>query len=598
MTPVFDREETLKKAERALRSGRVDIAIAEYTRAVEAQPADWATTTTLADLLVRAGRPEQAVAHYTRIADHYLSEGFYPKAAALFKKILGLTPGDEAIQIKLGDVAARQGLVADARSLWTGVEAARRARGDGRGADEMVARLGALDPSDVGARIAGAHALAAAGDRAGAAARFRAIHADLSAQGRQAEALDALREAVALDPDDRGSRAVLAAAAVAAGDTEAARTYLDREIAGDDPALLMALAEIELRAGRLEEARTIVGEVVVTGAAAADRIVELGWSLAPSDAAAAFVCIDAVADAAVAESDYESAAALLQEFVTRFSGQIAALLKLVEVAVDGGLESTMYDAQAQLADAYLAAGQAAEARVIAEDLVAREPWERAHIDRFRRALVMLRVPSPDTVIAERLSGQTPFLATDAFADVEPRARSASEPIAPARPRDAARRAGLPAPARSGEIDLTIEIDDLEPPPPRPPVPDSAGEPDGGELLALGRTYLEMDMVDEAIAALTAAARTTGHECEAGARLARLYKERGELATALEWFERAAEAAAPTPEAGRALLYDLGSTLEEARERVRALAVFLELQADAPDYRDVAARVARLTPPQA
>ena len=68
-----------------------------------------------------------------------------------------------------------------------------------------------------------------------------------------------------------------------------------------------------------------------------------------------------------------------------------ALLKLVEVCVDGGLESTMYDAQAQLADAYLAAGQGADARAIAEDLVAREPWEGAHIDRFRRALVMLRI---------------------------------------------------------------------------------------------------------------------------------------------------------------------------------------------------------------
>ena len=76
--------------------------------------------------------------------------------------------------------------------------------------------------------------------------------------------------------------------------------------------------------------------------------------------------------------------------MTRQPGHLPTLLKLVEVCVDGGLETTMYDAQTQLADAYLAAGKAAEARVIAEDLVAREPWEGAHIERFRRALVMLR----------------------------------------------------------------------------------------------------------------------------------------------------------------------------------------------------------------
>ena len=50
--------------------------------------------------------------------------------------------------------------------------------------------------------------------------------------------------------------------------------------------------------------------------------------------------------------------------------------------------------------------------MIAEDLVAREPWERAHIERFRRALVMLERADPDTLIAERLSGQAPFMATD------------------------------------------------------------------------------------------------------------------------------------------------------------------------------------------
>jgi tetratricopeptide (TPR) repeat protein len=597
MTPLpFDREETLQKAERALRSGRVDIAIADYTRVVDDQPADWTTATTLADLLMRAGRAEQAVVHYARIADHYLGEGFYPKAAALFKKILTVTPGDDQVQVKLGELASRQGLVSEAKSLWTAAEAARRARGDVRGADDLVVRLGSLDPSDVPARIAGAHALAAAGDRTGAAARFRAIHADLVGLGRKAEALDALRESVALNPDDREARVVLANEAVAAGDPEGARTYLDREVAAGDPALLLALAEIELRAGRLDEARPVVAELIAAGAAARDRIVELGWRLAPSDAAAAFVCIDAAADAAIAESDYEAAAALLQEFVSRLPGQIGALLKLVEVSVDGGLESTMYDAQAQLADAYLEAGQAAEARVISEDLVAREPWERAHIDRFRRALVMLRVPNPDAVIAERLGGQTPFMATDAFADVESRTRSASEPIVPGSP-DAGveRRADPPRAIRSGEIDLTIELGDLESGSPAGPHAESrSSEPDPAELVGLGRTYLEMGMVDEAIGALTNAVRSSGPVFDAAALLARVYKERGELATALEWFERAAESPAPTPEAGRSLLYDLGSALEDAREHVRALAVFLELQADAPEYRDVEARVTRLT----
>ena len=57
-------------------------------------------------------------------------------------------------------------------------------------------------------------------------------------------------------------------------------------------------------------------------------------------------------------------------------------------------------------------GRAIEARIISEDLVAREPWNHVNIDRFRRALVMLGESDPDAIIADRLSGESPFLAIE------------------------------------------------------------------------------------------------------------------------------------------------------------------------------------------
>jgi len=124
---------------------------------------------------------------------------------------------------------------------------------------------------------------------------------------------------------------------------------------------------------------------------------------------------------AMAADEWGSAAAALNEFVSRVPNHIPALMRLVEVCVDGGLEATMYSAQAQLADAYLTAGAGVEARVIAEDLVAREPWDRLNIDRFRRALTMLGETDVDGIIADRLSGQTPFTSTDFLWPAEPAA---------------------------------------------------------------------------------------------------------------------------------------------------------------------------------
>jgi tetratricopeptide (TPR) repeat protein len=619
---ALDREDTLKKAEKLLRQGRLDAAIAEYVRVTEDQPRDWNTANTLGDLYVRANQPAKAVEQYARIAEHFVHDGFYPKAAALYKKILKIVPDNEPAQLWLGEISARQGLLVDAKSYLNAVAARRRARGDRKGADEITIRLGTIDPSDIPARVAAARALALGGDEKRAAASFRDLHADLLGKDREGEALDVLREAVRLNPADLEGRSILAKTALAHGDIEAARAYLDRNSAGKDPALLLALADIELRTGRLDEARRILPELVSLGREPRGRVVELAWAIADSSPEAAFLCIDSAADASVGVLEYDEAAAILQEFVTRRPGHVPGLMKLVEVCVDGGLEAAMYEAQTQLADAYLSSGQAAEARAIAEDLVAREPWEGAHIQRFRRALVMLRISDPDTVIAERLSGSTPFVARDHFSAGEPTAVSQESELTPPAPETPAASPGpsavpsvastAPTPTRKAgpEIDLSRALGDLEDSDgAAAPRPTSLGDvfkglrkdaPQQGEAadqsaqhMKLARTYLEMGMLQEATTSLKTAARSTQRRFEAAALLGRLYREHGEITDAIEWFERAAEATVPTPEEGHALLYDLGLALEDAGETARALAVFLELQAHAGEYRDVSDRADRL-----
>ena len=104
--PPFDRDAALKAADKALKTGKVDAAIAEYIKIVEAQPRDWNSANTLGDLYVRTNKLEKGVEQYTRIADHLADEGFYPKALALFKKILKLKPDHEYAMLKSGDLAA------------------------------------------------------------------------------------------------------------------------------------------------------------------------------------------------------------------------------------------------------------------------------------------------------------------------------------------------------------------------------------------------------------------------------------------------------------------------------------------------------------
>jgi tetratricopeptide (TPR) repeat protein len=118
--------------------------------------------------------------------------------------------------------------------------------------------------------------------------------------------------------------------------------------------------------------------------------------------------------------------------------------------------------------------------------------------------------------------------------------------------------------------------------------------DSGEHMAIARTYMEMGTPEKAVSSLEIAARSPRYRFTAASALAHIYRGQSDLTRAIEWFERAAEAPAPTPEEGYALLYDLGDALDSTGETARALAVFLELAADAPDFRDVGARVTHLS----
>jgi tetratricopeptide (TPR) repeat protein len=702
---AIDRAATLRNAEKLLRQGKLDLAVAEYLRVVEEFPRDWNTGNILGDLYVRAGQVDKAVDQFVRIAEMLSEEGFLPKAGALYKKILKIKPDHEHSLLQGAEIASSQGLLADARAYLNTVGERRRGRGDQLGLAQIRIRLGALDPADYAARFAAARARLDMNDAPGALRDYKELAAEFAEKGRHAEAIEALREAAVLSPDDEDIRERLLQVYLATGDfvrarecastsaqfkaiavqleamgqaeealvalREAARLdpsdtalqerlarvfvdrgdmasaaeYLTIETAGRDPQLLLIVAEIRLRSGRVDEGMEIARRLLDEDPMRRQDVALVGWTIAEQAPEAGFRIVELAADVAIAQADWPSAAAALQEFVTRVPNHIQALMRLVEICVDGGLEATMYSAQAQLADAYITAGAASEARFIAEDLVAREPWDRANIERFRRALVLMGEPDPDGLIAERLSGQSPFMSTDLSLRGEelPPFEPAPEP-APSTTGAASKTVVAPAAARSGssglspdasdlrsppgdpekppaarvrpesvEVDLSIVLGDIEKPLPdaTPPAPGpiAAGDLDGvfaqirdgasrrsttaDDEYKRGLELFKAGQIDECIPVLQAASKSPRLRFATAAMLARIFQERGLMPQAVEWFERAAEAPAPTEDEGHRLLYELADALEATGESARALAICIELQSEAGDYRDIAARVDRL-----
>jgi tetratricopeptide (TPR) repeat protein len=561
------------------------------------------------------------------------AEGFLPKASALYKKALKVKPDHEHTMLRLSEIAARQGLLADARHYLRQLDRLRRDRGDARGAAEIVVRLALLDEADPDARVAGARAARTLGDTARSVALFKAAADDLTTAGRLREAIEALAEAAVLDPSDQHLRKQLARQAVAAGELARAQAFLTRESAGADPELLLAFGRMQLAAGSEEEARAAFTRLMAIAPDRAAALLDLALELARAGSlAAAFTCTQVVADDALLAGDWDRALGALQSLLQHGS-HIPALVMLVELAVDARRDDVMQDAQARLADAYLEAGRAGEARVIGEDLLARNPQSEAHAERLRRALRALGVDDAETVVDRCREPAADFNA-DVDLDLDQLAMEMGEEASHVRDASAASK---PDDVRDDDDDrpdsfvldvLEIDLSDalaglrvaspILPPPPVSPAEEPVEAPadleavfeqmrsraapqqggQGAEQYDNALRQLEQGQIPEALSNLRAAARTPLYRFRAAARLGRLYIARGETTEGAEWLERAAEAPPPEPAEGWSVLYDLASVLERSGERARALAVFMELEADAPSFRDVRARVEHLSRAQA
>jgi tetratricopeptide (TPR) repeat protein len=401
----------------------------------------------------------------------------------------------------------------------------------------------------------------------------------------------------------------------------------------------------------VDEALTAARRLLDLDFEAREQIASIGLRMAEESPDPALRLLDVVTDAAIGRSDWRWAATAQRAFTMHAPGSIPALTRLIEICVDGDLESAMYGAQAMLADAYLAAGRPAEARVIAEDLVVHDPNDPGHVERYRRALTLTNEPDPDGVIARHVESLRPDVAEPVVAEPRPpivqtprsapatpvsrtdaagHRASISGPATPTRPVDAqfalSRNAidierilddfeEPPPPARATtemvEVDLSVVLDDI-----KKPMPITAPDLDGAFEQLREQAAAEPPSVsaeaeytralafqkagdtEACIASLKRASRAPRLQFDAASRLAELLRGTGRIAEAVEWLELAVEAPAPTPADTHRVLYELADALETIGESTRALAVCLELQAAAGAYRDVADRIDWLTRVQA
>jgi tetratricopeptide (TPR) repeat protein len=292
---------------------QLDLAIAEQQRVLRKKPQDDDAANRLAGLYARAGRNDDAVAFFGALAETLFTRGRLALAGAFYARILHIQPGDPRALIRSGEIAAAERRFSDAHGYFGAAADQRLAEGDAAGAAAIRARIDSLDLAEVQERLTIARL------RTHSGAGFDVLDSSLRAAARTSQT-----------PDIR-FRARLAKTFVQRGDAVSAAECLTPEMAGDDPELLLTIAEIQLRGGKLEEGVALVEQVIGSDPARLGDAARLGTSVAAHAPAIGFRLVEVAVNRWSAESNWSEATAALERFRTVAPDHAAAKTRLTHV---------------------------------------------------------------------------------------------------------------------------------------------------------------------------------------------------------------------------------------------------------------------------
>lgn len=122
MNERIDKARIIDLAERQVKAGRIEEAIAEYEKLLQGDTPDVSINNIIGDLYAQIGRTDEAIRAFQVVASHYESKGYHSQALALYKKINKLAPEDVISIVRMGDLFAAQGFAAEAKREYIKAE--------------------------------------------------------------------------------------------------------------------------------------------------------------------------------------------------------------------------------------------------------------------------------------------------------------------------------------------------------------------------------------------------------------------------------------------------------------------------------------------
>jgi len=260
---MSDKASIIKEAQKYLARGQVDKAISEWEKLIKESP-DGNTHNIIGDLYLKKGDKTEAIDSFHKAADFFRQEGFSLKALALYKKILNLNPGDARSLLALGELNESKGLTTDAIRFYLAAADTLSKEGNKEKLLEIYEKILALSPSNIPLRNKVAEIYLKEGLISEAVKQYLHIARLYGEKGETEKAIDFYRKTLDTQPLNREAILELNGLYERTGNLARAIEQM-KEAAGlfpQDSDILVRFAELCIAGGMFAEAREYLAQII------------------------------------------------------------------------------------------------------------------------------------------------------------------------------------------------------------------------------------------------------------------------------------------------------------------------------------------------
>ena len=411
-----DKTAIINTAQKYASKGQTDKAIAEWEKLLDERK-DGNIHNTIGDLYLRKGSEQQAIESFDKAAEIFRKDGFYPKAIAIYKKILNIAPDNVDALIALARLNTEKGLTGNAIENYYRAAEIYNREGLTEKATMVVEKMLQLSPADVSTRSRIAYLYFRIGLRERAANEYASIAATYLEKSDYEKAQEFYDKAMEYDPENVSALIGLSNLAGELKNTDKAFQYLETAMSynPDNKEVLLSYAMLAIKFNKTGDAkkaliklaqadpshilaRKLLGTLYLN-----EGLLEIAWEeLLP------------YIDDALNKGKWSEAHEILHKFKDLYP--VAAKQRLLHICKAQGDDNAINHELKELAGLYENEGSNEDALQLYKEALALNPDDSTASDKVKKLEITLGISEPplETVSEEHIAAEDNFMAASGY----------------------------------------------------------------------------------------------------------------------------------------------------------------------------------------